>query len=199
MRAGGKLPVTWYPQDFTKVPMTDMRMRPVPSLGYPGRTYKFYKGKTVFPFGYGLSYSNHIYSFVRVSHNTIDLTQSSQTSPPIPSNSSYRKVSDLNAEMCESRKFHVRVGVENQGEMSSKHPVLLFVRPGKVTNENNPVKQLVGFESVRLDAGERGEVEYVISPCEHLSRAEMDGVMVVDEGVHFFVVEDQEYPISVII
>lgn len=197
--AGAKLPITWYPQDFIKVPMTDMRMRPVPSLGYPGRTYKFYKGKAVFPFGYGLSYSNHIYNFVHVSHNIIDLTGTSQMSFPTLSNSTYRKVSDLNAVICDSRKVHVRVGVENHGKMASKHPVLLFVRPGRVTNENNPVKQLVGFESVSLEAGERREVEYVISPCEHLSRAEMDGAKVVDEGSHFLVIEDQEYPISVII
>jgi hypothetical protein len=52
----GKLPVTWYPEEFTKIPMTDMRMRAAGS--YPGRSYRFYNGKTVYKFGYGLSYSN---------------------------------------------------------------------------------------------------------------------------------------------
>ncbi|CAM9002512.1 unnamed protein product [Rhodiola kirilowii] len=196
---GGKLPVTWYPQDFIKVPMTDMRMRPVPSLGYPGRTYKFFKGKAVFPFGYGLSYSKHIYSFVHVSHNTIDFTQTREWLALSNSNTSYRKVSELKGETCDERKVHVRVRVENHGEMASKHPVLLFIRPGKVSSENNPMKQLIGFESVSLEAGERREVEYIVSPCEHFARAEEDGVMVVDEGSHFFVVEDQEHPISVVI
>ena len=36
--------------------MTDMRMRA--AGGYPGRTYRFYNGKTIYKFGYGLSYSN---------------------------------------------------------------------------------------------------------------------------------------------
>jgi hypothetical protein len=39
---GGRLPITWYPKDYIKVPMTDMRMRADPSTGYPGRTYRFY-------------------------------------------------------------------------------------------------------------------------------------------------------------
>ncbi|PNT63716.1 hypothetical protein BRADI_4g20240v3, partial [Brachypodium distachyon] len=53
----GRLPVTWYPEEFTNVPMTDMRMRADPANGYPGRSYRFYQGKTVYKFGYGLSYS----------------------------------------------------------------------------------------------------------------------------------------------
>ncbi|CAM8942411.1 unnamed protein product [Rhodiola kirilowii] len=194
---GGKLPVTWYPQEFVKVPMTDMRMRAVPSDGYPGRTYRFYEGSTVFPFGYGLSYSKLMYSFVHVSHNIIDLTETRETNPL--SSEYFRKVSELKAQVCKT-KVRVMVGVENLGEMASKHPVLLFVRPGKVADENrnSPLKQLVGFQTVSLGAGERREVEFGVRPCKHLARADEDGVLVVDGGSHFFVVEDQEYPISVV-
>nr|GFA08835.1 probable beta-D-xylosidase 6 [Tanacetum cinerariifolium] len=39
---GGMLPVTWYPESFTSVPMTNMNMRSDLSNGYPGRTYRFY-------------------------------------------------------------------------------------------------------------------------------------------------------------
>ncbi|KAK6115469.1 hypothetical protein DH2020_007738 [Rehmannia glutinosa] len=127
---GGKLPVTWYPKDFITVPMTDMRMRPQPSSGYPGRTYRFYKGPKVFEFGYGLSFSTYSYEHGR------------------PSN-------------------------------------------------GRPVKQLVGFESVSLNARERAKVEFVLSPCEHLSTANEDGVMVIEEGYRHLVVEDREYPINV--
>ncbi|EPS72728.1 hypothetical protein M569_02031 [Genlisea aurea] len=50
--------MTWYPQDYAdKVAMTDMTMRADPSRGFPGRTYRFYKGPVVFPFGFGLSYA----------------------------------------------------------------------------------------------------------------------------------------------
>ena len=46
--------------------MTDMRMRPDSSQGYPGRTYRFYTGNTIYDFGYGLSYSNFKHSFLSV-------------------------------------------------------------------------------------------------------------------------------------
>ncbi|KAL0335150.1 UNVERIFIED_CONTAM: Beta-xylosidase/alpha-L-arabinofuranosidase 2 [Sesamum radiatum] len=55
---GGRLPMTWYPQSYVEqVDMTNMNMRPDPATGYPGRTYRFYTGPTVFKFGDGLSYS----------------------------------------------------------------------------------------------------------------------------------------------
>ncbi|GAQ85726.1 Glycosyl hydrolase family protein [Klebsormidium nitens] len=63
----GRLPVTWYPQAFVEsVPMTDMRMRPDPERGYPGRSYRFYTPlrpdlAPIFEFGHGLSYSRFEY------------------------------------------------------------------------------------------------------------------------------------------
>ncbi|KAA8536487.1 hypothetical protein F0562_028965 [Nyssa sinensis] len=54
----GRLPMTWYPQSYAdKVPMTNMNMRADPSTGYPGRTYRFYTGDTIYTFGDGISYS----------------------------------------------------------------------------------------------------------------------------------------------
>nr|TKS16682.1 hypothetical protein D5086_0000021130 [Populus alba] len=54
----GRLPLIWYESSYVDMlPMTSMPLRPVDSFGYPGRTYKFYNGATVYPFGYGLSYT----------------------------------------------------------------------------------------------------------------------------------------------
>jgi beta-D-xylosidase 4 len=63
LNAGGRLPVSWYPEEYTKIKMTDMHMCPDKSSGYPGRTYRFYTGKTVYNFGYGLSYSTFTHVF----------------------------------------------------------------------------------------------------------------------------------------
>ncbi|EUC31235.1 glycoside hydrolase family 3 protein [Bipolaris zeicola 26-R-13] len=53
----GRLPQTQYPSKYvSEVPMTDMTMRP--SDKNPGRTYKWYTGKPIFEFGYGLHYTN---------------------------------------------------------------------------------------------------------------------------------------------
>jgi beta-D-xylosidase 4 len=52
----GRLPLSQYPGGFVdEVPMTDMRLRP--ALGTPGRTYTWYTGDLVLPFGYGLHYT----------------------------------------------------------------------------------------------------------------------------------------------
>ncbi|CAN1250915.1 Probable beta-D-xylosidase 7 [Linum perenne] len=196
---GGRLPVTWYPQEFVKVPMTDMRMRPESTSSYPGRTYRFYKGKSVFEFGHGLSYSKYLYELKYVSRDKLYFNQSISASAVDKSDSIRSKlVSNLGADFCERSKFPVIVGVENHGEMAGKHPVLLFARQEKHGN-GRPRKQLVGFKSVVLSAGEIGEVEFEVSPCEHLSRANEDGAMVIEEGTHFLAVGGDQYPIAVVL
>ncbi|KAG5250953.1 beta-D-xylosidase [Salix suchowensis] len=180
---GGRLPMTWYPQDFTKVPMTDMRMRPQPSSGYPGRTYRFYNGKKVFEFGYGLSYSNYSYELASDTQNKLHLRASSNQLANNSNTTRQKLISDVGKELCEKNKFTVTVGVKNHGEMAGKHPVLLF---------------LVGFQTVNLNAGENAEIEYELSPCEHLSSPDDRGLMVMEEGSQFLIVGDKEYPITII-
>lgn len=194
------MPVTWYTQDYIKTPMTDMRMRPDKRSGYPGRTYRFYTGKKVFDFGYGLSYSNYAYNFVSsVTQNKLYLNESSVGLAAKNSDSGrYQLVSDLGEEFCEKKLFKVTVGAKNEGEMAGKHPVLLFVSRKNPTN-GSPMKQLVGFKSVILSAGEKAELEFMLNPCEHLSHANEDGLMVLEEGSRFLVVGDVEYPIDIIV
>ncbi|XP_062098606.1 probable beta-D-xylosidase 7 [Humulus lupulus] len=198
---GGRLPVTWYPRDYVKIPMTDMRMRAAPSSGYPGRTYRFYKGPKVFEFGYGLSYSTYSYKLSSSTQNKLYLNLSSSSSSghvAAADSVRYHQVSELSQEFCEKKSFSVSVGVENQGEMEGKHSVLLFMKRVKSTNEGNPLKQLVGFESVKLKAGETAQVEFRLSPCEHLSSANEDGMMVLEEGSRVLFVGEEEYPIHII-
>ncbi|KAJ6735718.1 SUGAR HYDROLASE-RELATED [Salix viminalis] len=150
--------MTWYPQDFTKVPMMDMRMRPQPSTGNPGRTYRFYEGEKGF----------RIRDQLNVKDSSNPLSESSQTP-------GYRLVSDIGEEQCENIKFKVTVSVKNEGKVEGKHPALLFVRHAKPGN-GRPIKKMVGFQTVRLGAREKTEIEYELSPYEHLSNAKEDGV-----------------------
>lgn len=178
--------------------MTDMRMRADPASGYPGRTYRFYTGPKVYEFGYGLSYSKYSYEFVSVTQNNLHINQSS-THLTVDENSEtirYKLVSELGEETCQSMSVSVTLGVKNDGTMVGKHPVLLFMRQGKQRN-GNPLKQLVGFQSVKLDAGERGEVGFELSPCEHLSIANEGGVKVIQEGSYLLHVGDKEYPMNI--
>ncbi|KAD6119497.1 hypothetical protein E3N88_10768 [Mikania micrantha] len=196
---GGKLPMTWYPKEFIKIPMTDMRMRPDPSSGYPGRTYRFYTGRKVYRFGYGLSYTTYSYEFTSVKLNKLFLTQMSSTGSTLQNSDSvhYTSVTETRTESCEKAKFSATVRVQNRGEMDGKHVVLLFVKQNDVAN-GKPMKQLVGFESVETKVGERSEVEFVVSPCEHFTTANEEGLMVIEEGIRYLYVGDQQYPISVL-
>ncbi|XP_055835054.1 probable beta-D-xylosidase 7 [Solanum dulcamara] len=193
---GGKLPVTWYPKEFNKVPMNDMRMRPESSSGYPGRTYRFYNGPKVFEFGYGLSYTNYSYSFASVSKNQLHFKNPKVNKATENSSALNIAVSDVGPEVCNNAMITVKVAVKNQGEMAGKHPVLLFLRHSNTVDEV-PRKTLIGFKSVNLEAGANTHVTFDVKPCEHFTRANRDGTLVIDEGKHFLLVGDQEYPIPV--
>ncbi|KAI3930666.1 hypothetical protein MKX01_037112 [Papaver californicum] len=179
---GGRLPVTWYPQEFNKIPMTDMRMRTDSATAYPGRTYRFYKARKVFDFGYGLSYSTYLYELVNVNRKTIYLNRFTNIlalDDKISTN--FLSISEMGTEYCEKLKFSVTIGVKNSGVMPGKHPVLLFVRQSKI-KVGSPIIQSIGFQTMKMGAGERTEVEFVVSPCEHLSTADENGIMVIEEG-----------------
>lgn len=58
----GRLPITQYPASYiNNNNIQDMNLRP--SNGIPGRTYAWYTGTPVLPFGYGLHYTNFSVSF----------------------------------------------------------------------------------------------------------------------------------------
>ncbi|KAL0432719.1 UNVERIFIED_CONTAM: putative beta-D-xylosidase 7 [Sesamum latifolium] len=196
---GGRLPVTWYPKDFIKVPMTDMRMRADPSTGYPGRTYRFYNGPKVYEFGRGLSYANYSYKFVSVSQNTLFLNNSLHENTVRQSGSvPFVPVAELGTQSCNRMMFSAQVRVHNPGEMSGKHPVLLFVRIENA-GRGKAMKKLVGFRSVSLSPGETKEIAFVVNPCRDLSYADEDGVMLIEEGKLYLVVGDEDYPVNVVV
>ncbi|XP_042457099.1 probable beta-D-xylosidase 6 [Zingiber officinale] len=185
---GGRLPVMWYPESFTRIPMTDMNMRADPSRDYPGRTYRFYTGKQVYDFGYGLSYSKYSYKFLYVPEK-ITVSQSSakdhiKSKPP-------HIVATKVVSTCEDVKFHVKISVFNNGHMEGSHTVLLFYRP-KTSIRGAPRKQLIGFERARIRANEAAEVDILVDPCKHFSFADVQGQRILPLGTHVLMLEDLE-------
>ncbi|XP_062183467.1 probable beta-D-xylosidase 7 [Phragmites australis] len=193
----GRLPVTWYPEEFTKVPMTDMRMRADPATGYPGRSYRFYQGKTIYKFGYGLSYSSFSRRLLSGANKpalyTNVLTGLRETLTE-EGGASYH-VDDIGTDGCEQLKFLAMVEVLNQGPMDGKHSVLLFIRWPN-TKSGRPASQLIGFRSQHLKAGEKANLRFEVSPCEHFSRVREDGRKVIDKGSHFLMVDNHEMEIG---
>lgn len=193
----GRLPVTWYPEEFTRVPMTDMRMRADPTTGYPGRSYRFYQGKTVYKFGYGLSYSKFSRRLVSGTSNPAPNTNllAGLTAKPTADGSKSYNVEEIGKERCEQLKFPTVVEVQNHGPMDGKHSMLMFLRWPNTTG-GRAASQLVGFRSQHLKAGEKASFRFDVSPCEHLSRAREDGKKVIDRGSHFLMIGEDEWEIS---
>ncbi len=94
---GGKLPVTFYKSVAQLPPFTDYSMR--------GRTYRYFKGKPLYPFGYGLSYTTFTFKNFKAAADTIE-----------PGDSVY-----------------VSVDVSNTGSLRGDEVVQLYVKAEKDT------------------------------------------------------------------
>lgn len=193
---GGRLPVTWYPESFTNVPMNDMHMRPDPSRGYPGRTYRFYTGEVVYGFGYGLSYSSYSYKFLSVPEKISVLSSSAEahiSKKPQHARKDGLDYFHINGiSSCKALRFYVQISVVNNGNMDGSHTVLLFSR-SRANIKGSPQIQLVGFTRVHTEAGKATEARIMVEPCKHLGTVNEEGQRILPLGVHVLMVEDLEH------
>ncbi|WVZ20813.1 hypothetical protein V8G54_008135 [Vigna mungo] len=189
---GGRLPMTWYPENYlAKVPMTVMDMRPNSATGYPGRTYRFYKGPVVFPFGHGLSYSRFSHSLAiapkEVSVSVpLALTNSTLSSEAV-------RVSHASCDDTLEMEFHV--DVKNEGSMDGTHTLLVFSKPppGKWSQ----IKQLVNFQKTHVPAGSKQRLKVAVHVCKHLSVVDQFGIRRIPSGEHELHIGDIKHSISV--
>uniref|UniRef100_A0A1J3HHL2 Putative beta-D-xylosidase 6 n=1 Tax=Noccaea caerulescens TaxID=107243 RepID=A0A1J3HHL2_NOCCA len=199
---GGRLPMTWYPESFAKVAMSDMHMRADPSRGYPGRTYRFYTGPQVYGFGTGLSYTNFDCKIIsapirlslskllpRPSHKRLLLQHGEEQQLR------YLQLDDVMVNSCESLRFNVRFSVSNTGEMDGSHVLMLFSRMPPVLS-GVPEKQLIGFDRVHVRSNEMVETVFVIDPCKQLSVANDVGKRVIPLGIHVLLLGDLQHSLS---
>ena len=120
---GGRLPVTFY-KDTTDIPsFSDYRMA--------GRTYRFFKGTPLYPFGHGLSYTTFAYSGLRTSRSAIGARDT----------------------------ISVSVNVTNTGRRTGDEVVQLYVAHSHSRVER-PIKDLRGFERVTLRPGQTRLVRF---------------------------------------
>jgi beta-glucosidase len=67
----GHLNFTWYADDSQLPAMVNYGMAPAETGGL-GRTYQYFTGTPTYPFGYGLSYANFVYSDIRADTQSVD-------------------------------------------------------------------------------------------------------------------------------
>ncbi|CAA2997226.1 beta-D-xylosidase 1-like [Olea europaea var. sylvestris] len=192
---GGKLPNTWYPQNYlSKVPMTRMDMRADPARGYPGRTYRFYKGPVVFPFGYGLSYTSFRPTLAHAP-TTISI--------PLTTLKTFKNTTMLSHGVrvthtkCDSLISSIHIDVENIGDMDGTHTLMIFAT--LPVGKHAPEKQLVAFEKVHIVAKSQKRVRIDIDACKHLSMADNNGIRRIPLGEHsLHIGDDIKHSISFI-
>lgn len=135
----GKLSTT-FPQNVGQIPLFYNHKNTGRPLSGPWfqkfqSNYLDVTNEPLYPFGYGLSYSNFEYSDVKLSAASLKGNQT----------------------------LTATVTVSNNSNMEGKEVVQLYIRDlvGSVTR---PVKELKGFQKISLKAGESKEVSFAITP-----------------------------------
>ena len=122
----GRLPVTFY-KDVHQLPnFEDYSMK--------GRTYRYFTGEPLWPFGYGLSYTSFHYSNLELPTTAIE------AGDPLTAS----------------------VTVTNSGNTAGDEVVELYLQFPDV--EGAPLRALRGFQRVRLQPGANQQVEFHLNP-----------------------------------
>lgn len=186
--------MTWYPQEYlNNLPMTAMDMRSNPSRNYPGRTYRFYKGPVVYPFGHGMSYSSFVHTIAdapTVVSVPVDGRHHSNTT--VVSSQSIR----VTHARCSRLILSLSVNVKNMGSRDGSHTMLVFSSPPGAGGHWAPHKQLVAFEKVRVAAGGRERVPIRLHVCKHLSVVDKAGIRRIPMGEHALHIGDIRHSVS---
>ncbi len=140
----GRLPVTFYKSVDQLPPFTDYNMQ--------GRTYRYFKGEPLFPFGFGLSYSKFKYDNLRLSSTTV-------------------KTGD---------GLRVSADVQNVGVRDGDEVAQLYVSH-LGASVPVPIRSLGGISRVFLKAGEKRTVSFVLAP-EQLSVIDNAGRRIIESG-----------------
>lgn len=142
----GRLPVTFYKSVEQLPPFTDYDMA-------KGRTYRYFTGDALYPFGYGLSYTRFAYGGLHIS-------------PQQP------RVGDT---------VDVTVTVKNAGERAGDEVVQLYLRDVEASVPV-PVRHLVGFARIHLPPGDIRTVRFTVTP-EQFSLVTDAGQRVIEPGL----------------
>jgi beta-glucosidase len=122
----GRLPVTFYKSVTDLPPFLDYRME--------GKTYRYFKGNVLYPFGYGLSYTKFEYKNLQ-----------------------------MRSSIATGASLKISVDVTNTGNFDGEEVVQLFqtnTSPAFPT----AIRSLAGFKRVFIKKGETKNVEFELTP-----------------------------------
>jgi len=122
----GRLPVTFYKNDNDLPSFEDYSMA--------NRTYRYFKGEPLYPFGFGLSYTTFKYSDLHLSKNTISKNES----------------------------LHADVTITNTGQYNGDEVVQLYIAHDGI--HYAPLQALKAFKRITLSPGQSQKVSFTIAP-----------------------------------
>jgi beta-glucosidase len=122
----GRLPVTFYKSVDQLPPFEDYNMK--------GRTYRYFEGEPLYPFGYGLSYAKFKYQNLSVPR-----------------------------EVRAGEAAKISVEVQNVGKSPGDEVVQLYVKALKASTRV-AIRSLEGFKRIHLKPGEKKVVEFRLEP-----------------------------------
>lgn len=140
----GRLPVTFYHNDDELPDFEDYSME--------GRTYKYFEGEPLFPFGFGLGYSQ--FTFGGMTSDKPGLTA--------------------------GEGLNVTLTVSNAGGMDAEEVVQLYIRDNEAS-ERTPRHKLCGIQRVSLKAGESTTVTFAVEP-DAFALVDSQGRLVCEAG-----------------
>jgi len=126
---GGRLPVTFYKSVEDLPPFEDYSMK--------NRTYRYFEGEPLYPFGYGLSYTTFKYSTPELSENR----------------------------MVTSGSVEVKVELKNTGDMGGSEVVQLYVKDIE-SSYPVARKALRDFTRICLEPGETKTVSFTLDSTD---------------------------------
>jgi len=124
----GRLPVTFYESVAQLPPFADYNME--------GRTYRYFRGQPVYPFGHGLSYTRFGYSPLRLSRASVGA----------------------------AGRIEASVEVTNTGARSGDEVVQVYVRRVGSARPAEAVRTLRGFQRIPLAAGAKASARFTLVP-----------------------------------
>jgi beta-glucosidase len=122
----GRLPVTFY-KGIEQLPEFD-------DYAMNDRTYRYFTGEPLYPFGYGLSYSKFEYSNLKLPGSELKAGDS----------------------------LPVEVDVKNAGDKTGDEVVQVYVSFPKVPG--TPLRALRAFKRVHVEAGQSSHVQFTLQP-----------------------------------
>ncbi len=167
----GKLPVTFYSEKNSLPEFTDYSMK--------GRTYRYMTESPLYPFGFGLSYTDFVEKIDEIIIKGASGTKSVYTS----------EVSAIpTIEFNPSEQLEISVRVENKGNYDGGATVQCYVSSGI---PGAPICQLKGLKKVHLSSGEAAST--VISlDASSFGIYDEDGIFKVNPGMYTVYIGDSQ-------